>query len=150
MTHITTRLCLRDTACVEVCPVECMVLGFPEEEWPWLYIDPDTCIDCGACIPECPYEAIFPEEEVPFDFQGEVWITNTKDLLPDGAPFEGEVDGHYVKLLNAKKLVGSETLDLTEDIPPNYDYFSEGPGYDHMDTMTKYMEVGAKDFKFEG
>jgi len=150
MTHITTRLCLRDTACVEVCPVECMVLGFPEEEWPWLYIDPDTCIDCGACIPECPYEAIFPEEEVPFDFQGEVWITNTKDLLPDGAPFEGEVDGHYVKLLNAKKLDGSETLDLTEDIPPNYDYFSEGPGYDHMDTMTKYMEVGAKDFKFEG
>jgi ferredoxin len=127
-----------------------MVLGFPEEEWPWLYIDPDTCIDCGACIPECPYEAIFPEEEVPFDFQGEVWITNTKDLLPDGAPFEGEVDGHYVKLLNAKKLDGSETLDLTEDIPPNYDYFSEGPGYDHMDTMTKYMEVGAKDFKFEG
>ena len=150
MTHIVTRLCLRDTACVEVCPVECMVLGFPEEEWPWLYIDPDTCIDCGACIPECPYEAIFPEEEVPFDFKGEVWITNTKELLPDGAPFEGEVDGHFVKLLNAKKIDGSEELDLTEDIPPNYDYFSEGPGYEHMDTMTKYMEVGAKDFKFEG
>ena len=48
MTHIITRLCLRDTACVEVCPVECMVLGHPEEQWPWLYIDPDTCIDCGA------------------------------------------------------------------------------------------------------
>jgi ferredoxin len=95
-----------------------MVLGFPEEEWPWLYIDPDTCIDCGACIPECPYEAIFPEEEVPFDYKGEVWITNTKDLLPDGAPFEGEVDGHFVKLLNAKQLDGSEEMDLTEDIPP--------------------------------
>ena len=40
MTHIVTRLCLRDTACVEVCPVECMVLGIPEAEWPWLYIDP--------------------------------------------------------------------------------------------------------------
>lgn len=65
MTHIVTRLCLRDTACVDVCPVECMVLGKPEEQWPWLYIDPDTCIDCGACVPECPYEAIFPEEEVP-------------------------------------------------------------------------------------
>ncbi len=36
MTHIITRLCLRDTACVEVCPVECMVLGQPEAEWPWL------------------------------------------------------------------------------------------------------------------
>ena len=96
MTHIVTRLCLRDTACVEVCPVECMVLGQPEEEWPWLYIDPDTCIDCGACVPECPYEAIFPEEEVPFDYEAPagVWIANTKELLPDGAPFEGEIDGH--------------------------------------------------------
>jgi len=108
MTHIVTRLCLRDTACIDVCPVECMILGLPEEEWPWLYIDPDTCIDCGACVPECPYEAIFPEEEVPFDLEirpGQ-WITNTKELLPDGQPFEGEVDGHPVKLLNAKELAG--------------------------------------------
>jgi ferredoxin len=45
--------------------VECIVPGKPQEEWPWYYIDPDTCIDCGACIPECPYEAIFPEDEVP-------------------------------------------------------------------------------------
>ena len=54
MTHIITRLCLRDTACVEVCPVECMVLGKPEEEWPLLYIDPDTCIDCAKCAKACP------------------------------------------------------------------------------------------------
>ena len=134
MTHIVTRLCLRDTACIEVCPVECMILGKPEEEWPWLYIDPDTCIDCGACVPECPYEAIFPEEEVPFDYEAAagVWITNTKDLL-DGKPFEGEIDGNEVKLLNAAQLAGGETFDLTEDIPPNYDFFSEGPGYDALD-----------------
>lgn len=88
MTHIITRLCLRDTACVEVCPVECMVLGQPEEEWPWLYIDPDTCIECGACVPECPYEAIFPEEEVPYAYEAPacVWINDTKALLPDGQP----------------------------------------------------------------
>ncbi len=134
MTHIITRLCLRDTACVEVCPVECMVLGQPEEQWPLLYIDPDTCIDCGACVPECPYEAIFPEEEVPFDFVAPpgVWIGGTKEELPDGVSFEGEVDGHHVKLLNAKQLAGGETLDLTEDIPANYAFFSEGPGYDAM------------------
>ena len=134
MTHIITRLCLRDTACVEVCPVECMVLGQPEEQWPLLYIDPDTCIDCGACVPECPYEAIFPEEEVPFDFVAPpgVWIGGTKEEHPDGVPFEGEVDGHHVKLLNAKQLAGGETLDLTEDIPANYAFFSEGPGYDAM------------------
>ena len=132
MTHIVTRLCLRDTACIEVCPVECMVLGQPQEEWPWLYIDPETCIDCGACVPECPYEAIFPEEEVPFDYTaGEgIWIINTKDELPDGKPFKGEIGGHEVDLLNAKELVPGTTLDLTEDIPPNYDFFDEGPGYD--------------------
>jgi ferredoxin len=112
-----------------------MVLGQPEAEWPWLYIDPDTCIDCGACVPECPYEAIFPEEEVPLDYtvpSGGVWITNTKDLLPDGQPFEGEISGHEVKLLNAKKLAEGTVLDLTEDIPPNYEFFSGGPGYDAM------------------
>jgi ferredoxin len=135
MTHIVTRLCLRDTACIDVCPVECMVLGQPENEWPWLYIDPDTCIDCGACVPECPYEAIFPEEEVPLDYTvpaGGVWITNTKELLPDGQPFEGEISGHEVKVLNAKKLEEGTVLDLTEDIPPNYEFFSGGPGYDAM------------------
>lgn len=135
MTYIITRLCLRDTACIDVCPVECMVLGHPEEEWPWLYIDPDTCIDCGACVPECPYEAIFPEEEVPFEYEAREgqWIANTKELLPDGQPFEGEVDGNPVKLLNAKQLEGGEVFDLTEDIPPNYDFFVLGPGYDALD-----------------
>ncbi len=134
MTHIVTRLCLRDTACVDVCPVECMVLGKPEKEWPWLYIDPDTCIDCGACVPECPYEAIFPEEEVPFEFVAKpgVWIVNTKELLPDGQPFHGEVDGHKVKVHNAKQLKGGEKFDLTEDIPANYEFFSAGPGYDAL------------------
>jgi len=137
MTHIVTRLCLRDESCIDVCPVECMILGQPEEKWPWLYIDPDTCIDCGACIPECPYEAIFPEEEVPVEHEAlpGAWITNTKELLKDGKPFEGLVDEHDVKVLNAKQLEGGEILDLTEDIEPNYLFFidGEGPGYDALD-----------------
>jgi len=112
-----------------------MVLGKPEEVWPWLYIDPDTCIDCGACVPECPYEAIFPEEEVPFDYEAPagVWIANTKALLPDGQKLVGEIDGHHVNVLNAKQLAGGEVLDLTEDIEANYNFFSEGPGYDALD-----------------
>ena len=137
MTHIVTSLCVRDRGCIEVCPVECMVPGQPVAEWPWIYIDPDTCIDCGACIPECPYEAIFPEEEVPVEYTAPagVWIANTKALLPDGEPFEGVVDGHDVKLLNAKQLKGGEVLDLTEDIEPNYEFFIDGigPGYDALD-----------------
>ncbi len=68
MTHVITRLCIRDGACAEVCPVECIVPGFPEDEWPLYYIDPDTCIDCGACVPECPVDAIFPEEDVPEEY----------------------------------------------------------------------------------
>lgn len=136
MTHIVTRLCLRDTACVEVCPVECMVLGQPETEWPLLYIDPDTCIDCGACVPECPYEAIFPEEEVPFDFKATagLWVVGTAAMYPDGQKMENVTVGeHTVNVLNAKQLAGGEELDLTEDIEANYDFFADGPGYDALD-----------------
>ena len=139
MTHIVTRLCLRDTACVEVCPVECMVLGKPEEEWPWLYIDPDTCIDCGACVPECPYEAIFPEEEVPVDFvvqdihEGGTWIAMKKEDQAGEPLVNATVGDHTVNVLNAIKEPPGKELDLSEDIEPNYDFFVEGPGYDAMD-----------------
>jgi NAD-dependent dihydropyrimidine dehydrogenase PreA subunit len=69
MTHVITALCLRDGACVDVCPVECIVNGKPEDEWPWFFIDPNTCIDCGACVPECPFEAIFPLDEIPTAYE---------------------------------------------------------------------------------
>lgn len=115
MTHIITSLCLRDGACMEVCPVECIVPGKPEEEWPWYFIDPDTCIDCGACIPECPFEAIFIEEEVPAEYEmmeGQERIPfDTKQILVHK---EGEI------------------IDLTPDIPYNYAFFSKGPGYEAL------------------
>lgn len=68
MTHVIFDLCIRDGACAEVCPVECIIAGQPEEEWPWFYIDPDTCIDCGACVPECPVDAIRPEDDLGVEF----------------------------------------------------------------------------------
>ncbi len=68
MTHVIFDLCIRDGACAEVCPVECIVPGEPEDEWPWFYIDPDTCIDCGACVPECPLDAIRPEDDLKIEF----------------------------------------------------------------------------------
>jgi len=65
MTHIITQPVRTRPRLYRSMPVECIVPGEPVGQWPWMYIDPDTCIDCGACIPECPYLAIFPEDEVP-------------------------------------------------------------------------------------
>ena len=66
MTYVIAEPCLdvKDKSCVEVCPVDCIHPTDGEGE-PILYIDPDECIDCGACEPECPVEAIFAEEDVP-------------------------------------------------------------------------------------
>ena len=64
MTHVVTESCIkcRYTDCVDVCPVDCFKVG-PN----FLVIDPDECIDCAVCIPECPVNAIYPEEDVPED-----------------------------------------------------------------------------------
>ena len=68
MTYTITELCTRDSDCVDVCPVDCIIPGPEDQGWPWFYIDPDICIDCGACVPVCAPEAIFPEAEVPPDY----------------------------------------------------------------------------------
>ena len=132
MTHIITSLCLRDSGCVEVCPVECIVPGKPQEKWPLYYIDPDTCIDCGACIPECPYEAIFPEDEVPnaYEAPAAIFVAKPEGTAGFDQPYEGtNHHGVAVKLATTKKLAAGDTIDLTEDIKPNYDFFKDGPGY---------------------
>ena len=66
MTYIIAEPCIgvKDLACVEVCPVDCIHPSDGEGE-DMLYIDPDECIDCAACEPVCPVTAIFEESEVP-------------------------------------------------------------------------------------
>ncbi|MFC1959092.1 indolepyruvate ferredoxin oxidoreductase subunit alpha [Chloroflexota bacterium] len=86
MTHIITALCNRHGGCVDVCPVACIVRGKPNTAWSDTYIDPATCIDCGACIPACPYTAIWPEEEVP-DFLM-VSIQQNYDFFQDGPGYD--------------------------------------------------------------
>src|ERR1051325_9716995 len=71
MAYVITELCTRESDCVDVCPVNCIVPGHPEDQWPLFYIDPDVCIDCGACVPVCPPEAIFPELEVPDQYKSD-------------------------------------------------------------------------------
>ena len=76
MTYIITQPCIdtTDQSCVDVCPVDC--IHFEEGVDKMLYIDPDECIDCGACEPACPVSAIFAEDDLPED-QGAFREINT-------------------------------------------------------------------------
>jgi NAD-dependent dihydropyrimidine dehydrogenase PreA subunit len=69
MTYVITEPCIgtKDQSCVEVCPVDCIYDGGDQ-----FLINPEECIDCGACEPECPVEAIYPEDEVPEEMQSYV------------------------------------------------------------------------------
>ena len=79
MTYIVNDNCIacKYTDCVEVCPVDCF---YGDDRM--LYIHPEDCIDCGACEPACPVEAIYPEEDVPESEQK--WIQINSDLAMDG------------------------------------------------------------------
>ena len=77
MTWVITKLCQDcvDQSCVEVCPVDCIYeyTGDDKGSFPnMLLIDPEECINCGVCEPECPWEAIFEDEQVPDVFQSDI------------------------------------------------------------------------------
>ena len=99
MTHLVTENCIKckHTDCVDVCPVDCFYEG-PN----FLVINPDECIDCAVCIPECPIDAIRAEDDVP---DKEVWfeinqrfsqswpnIKKKKAALPDADKWNGVPD----------------------------------------------------------
>lgn len=70
MAYVIAEPCIgtKDTACVDVCPVDCIHPRKDEADFVdavQLYIDPDECIYCGACVPVCPVSAIFPKEDLP-------------------------------------------------------------------------------------
>jgi len=69
---IVTDLCERAGDCAPICPTDSIHFVEGDEEWPKYYINPDTCIDCGACYAECPNEAIFPEDEVPDEYMDDI------------------------------------------------------------------------------
>ncbi len=100
MTFVVTENCIKCkyTDCVEVCPVDCFHEG-PN----FLVIDPDECIDCTLCEPECPAQAIFSEDDLPagqeqfLQLNAELareWpiITSKKDSLPDAEEWDGKDD----------------------------------------------------------
>ena len=83
MPYIITSACMssRDRSCVAVCPVDCI-----HETEQMLVIDPVECIDCGACVPECPVEAIYRDDEVPAE---EMAYIDINAAIVDGS---GSVD----------------------------------------------------------
>ena len=75
MAFIIAEPCIgtKDTACVDVCPVDCIHPTKDEAEYEsaeMLYIDPEECIDCAVCEPACPVEAIFEDDAVPKKWNG--------------------------------------------------------------------------------
>jgi len=100
MTYVVLENCIRCkyTDCVEVCPVDCFHEG-PN----FLVIDPDECIDCSLCEPECPVSAILPEDDVGKEQQhfialnaelAKLWpvISEKKAPLPDAETWDGKPD----------------------------------------------------------
>lgn len=100
MTYVVTENCIKCkyTDCVEVCPVDCFHEG-PN----FLVIDPEECIDCTLCIPECPISAIFAEEDLPENYRHftelnaelcKDWpvITEKKDAPEDAQEWENKPD----------------------------------------------------------
>jgi len=132
MTHVITSLCLRDGGCATVCPVECIVPGNPVDQHPLFYIDPDTCIDCGACVPECPWAAIFPEDEVPsaYKAKGGEYLSMPVGTAGYTTVYDGHNhDGDAVHLDATRVLAAGEVIDLTPDTAVNAAFFKDGPGY---------------------
>lgn len=100
MTYVVTESCIkcRYTDCVEVCPVDCFHVG-PN----FLVIDPEECIDCSLCEPECPVDAIYAEDDLPEDQSkflelnaelSQNWpvITEQQPHFEDGKEWEGVED----------------------------------------------------------
>ena len=132
MARVITSLCMREGGCASVCPVECITPGKPEDQYPWYYIDAETCIDCGACEAECPYHAIFPEDELPsaYTAKGGERLSMPKGTagFPDAIDLKDH-DGNPVHLEATRALSAGETIDLTPAIANNAEYFKSGPGY---------------------
>ena len=85
MTHVVTSACVdhKYQDCVAVCPVE----AFREAD-SYLVIDPDECIDCAACVTECPVEAIFADTDLPDEF--EEWLDRNEVEAADLPLAEGD------------------------------------------------------------
>jgi len=114
MAFTITQLCAdcKDIACTQVCPVDCIYEytgDDPSIPKNMLLIDPDECIDCNACVPECPWEAIFENEEVPDLFQADIELN--------------------AKIMDQPRIVPERPADMTNPTPEEVQTNKEKYGY---------------------
>lgn len=111
MTYVVTQHCVdcKYTDCVAVCPVDAFHEGARI-----LYINPDTCVNCDACVPACPVEAIFSEENLPAKFQ------NYLQINADGAQANPVINQKKDAMPGAKPLDELKQLDAQGYVPPNW------------------------------
>jgi ferredoxin len=111
MSYIVTQHCVdcKYTDCVSVCPVDAFHEG-PR----MLYINPDTCVNCDACVPSCPVEAIFSEDNLPEKYKHFI------DLNTEGSKSNPVLNAKKDALPTAKPLEELKTLDETGFVPPNF------------------------------
>jgi len=130
--RVITNLCLRDGSCLEICPVDCISPGFPIDEYPTYYIDPDVCIDCGACEIKCPNGAIFKLDLVPDNFQADSdkLVSAPKNVPEFNEGYTGQNhNGEEIHVPAVRTITAGEEVDLTPFIEQNSLYFTDGPGY---------------------
>lgn len=89
MTHVVTERCVdcRYVDCARVCPVDCF---YEVKDPAMLVINPDECIDCKACVPECPVHAIWPDDELPAVYNE--WTARNAELAGTGVQVPSDTD----------------------------------------------------------
>ena len=109
MTYIVTQHCVdcKYTDCISVCPVD----AFHESDR-MVYINPDTCVNCDACVPACPIEAIYSEENLPSKFSE--WT----QINTDGAAKYPILNQKRDALPGAKTLDQLKEMDAAGKVPP--------------------------------
>ncbi|MDF3283498.1 FAD-dependent oxidoreductase [Gordonia sp. N1V] len=161
MAHVITRPCCNDASCVAVCPVNCIHPTPDEPEFftaEMLFIDPETCIDCGACIDECPVEAIIPDDQLeekdePYlqinadyyndhDVEGGLVPPKKAPQLPDGPLHVAIVGAGPAAFYAAEDLVRRPQIavDMFDRLPTPYGLVRAGVAPDHA--ATKGVESG--------
>lgn len=170
MPFVITRSCCNDASCVSVCPVNCIhptpdEPGFATSEM--LYIDPDVCIDCGACVPECPVDAIvadvdLTEETEPYaelnaryflepahrDYPGAQYNASRPAVqINEQGPFRVAIVGSGpAACYAAEELLSRRGLDaevhLFERLPVPWGLVRSGVAPDHQDTKSVIHHFG--------